>query len=374
MSLFTIYSSSAGSGKTFTLTKEYLKLILKSDTPQYFQKILAMTFTNDAAEEMKSRILKALVSLFNGTDDSRVLLKILESELSELSSEEIKVRAKNAHYEILQNYNDFAIKTIDSFVNQIVSSFTFDLNLPYNYEIVLDTQELLNEAVGNLIDRVGTDEALTEMLKDFALDKIDENKGWNTLASEIVTFGGNIFKDNNAEQIEKNMGLTHNDVREIRRKIKAYFKETEDQIQKLAKEALRLVQSKKLNETDFTQGNRGIYGFIIKVANSAQELFEKGTPNSYVIQALEKDNWYKAKAPSAPVIEEIKGTLSQLISAIIELRTEKYQVLKVVNQNLLKIPFLSVIKKEIDTVLSERNEVVLADFNQKILEVVSNEE
>ena len=215
MSLFTIYSSSAGSGKTFTLTKAYLKLILQSESPLYFQHILAMTFTNDAAEEMKNRILKELKALILSAESPTEMLKQILLETPGLDVETVQKRAKLALHEILQNYNDFAVKTIDSFVNQIVSSFTFDLDLPYNYEIVLDTRELIAQAVRRLIDKIGSDDYLTEMFKDFALSKLDENKSWNTLESDIIDFAQVIYKDNNAEQIDKNMGLTHADIKEI---------------------------------------------------------------------------------------------------------------------------------------------------------------
>lgn len=235
MALFTIYSSSAGSGKTFTLTREYLRLALSSDDPAYFRNILAMTFTNDAAEEMKKRIISALKELSKGNPEESVLLRLLLEDLPHISRETLHERAGRVLHQVLQNYNDFAIKTIDSFVNQVISSFTFDLNLPYNYEIILDTEELITEAVGHLTDRVGNHEELTEMFKEFALSKLDENQSWNSLQADIVEFAGVIYQNNNAAEIEKNTALSYPDILKIKGQIRQYLKETEKAVRALAR-------------------------------------------------------------------------------------------------------------------------------------------
>lgn len=373
MALFTIYSSSAGSGKTFTLTREYLRLALSAEEPSYFRSILAMTFTNDAAEEMKRRIIGALKELSSGNSRESVLLQLLSEDLPHIPPETLRQRAGAVLHQVLQNYNDFAIKTIDSFVNQVISSFTFDLNLPYNYEIILDTDRLIEEAVSRLIDRVGDDAELTEMFKEFALSKLDENQSWNTLQNDIVEFAKVIYRDNNAVEIEKNRVLTHRDVLEIKGKIRNYFKETEQAVGKLAKEASGLIRSQGLSATDFHQGARGIGGFFDKLAQNPALLWEKNMPGSYVLATLEEDRWYKDKSPAAAQIDEISPRLRELGLSVLALRTEKYAILRAVDKNLLKIPFLAVIKKEINDLLAENNEAVLADFNRRILDIVASE-
>jgi ATP-dependent helicase/nuclease subunit A len=87
---FKIFSSSAGSGKTYHLTKEYLKLALQSDNPGYYRSVLAITFTNDAANEMKERILSALRQFNDETLDARSKAKsenLLNSITEEIQQE-----------------------------------------------------------------------------------------------------------------------------------------------------------------------------------------------------------------------------------------------------------------------------------------------
>ncbi|WP_367914157.1 UvrD-helicase domain-containing protein [Leadbetterella sp. DM7] len=373
MALFTIYSSSAGSGKTFTLTREYLRLALSQVDPSYFRNILAMTFTNDAAEEMKRRIISALKELSSGTGETSVLLRLLSEDLPHIPPEMLQERAGLVLRQVLQNYNDFAIKTIDSFVNQIISSFTFDLNLPYNYEIILDTGELIEEAVSRLIDRVGDDPELTAMFREFALSKLDDNQSWNSLQSDIVDFAGVIYRDNNAAEIDKNRLLSHADVLQIKGQVRAFLKESELAVRRLAQQALDLVVSAGLSAADFYQGARGICNFYSKMVQSPETLWKDGMPGATVQTTLWENRWYKEKSPAAARIDAISPRLTELTEELLALRTEKYSILRIIDKNLLKIPFLAVIKKEIDTLLAENNEAVLADFNRKILEIVASE-
>ena len=115
-----IYKSSAGSGKTYTLVKEYIRLSLKS--PSKFKHILALTFTNKAANEMKERILHTLGEIKNNT--AAVAKLIPEIALEEAISEKLVIaKAAKVLSNILHNYSDFSIYTIDSFVHRIVLAF-----------------------------------------------------------------------------------------------------------------------------------------------------------------------------------------------------------------------------------------------------------
>ena len=133
-STFQVYNASAGSGKTFTLVKEYLKIILNSPDQRLYQQILAITFTNKAAAEMKDRILETLqrFAMMNEEDEEDGMLPILLSETG-LSKGLIKIRAKERLQDILKNYASFHIKTIDSFTNKLIKSFAFELGLTADF-------------------------------------------------------------------------------------------------------------------------------------------------------------------------------------------------------------------------------------------------
>lgn len=376
MSLFKIYSSSAGSGKTFTLTKEYLKIILRESDPHYFKRILAMTFTNDAAGEMKKRIMDTLKEISKDDPGSSNMFKLLLEELPEFSQEEIQKKAGKILHEIIQDYNNFAIKTIDSFVNQIAGSFNQDLDLAYNYDLVLDTQPLLAEAVRNLIDRIGRDEELTELFKRFALSKTEEDKSWNTLERDIVDFSKVIFNDQVIDLIEENNDLNLADINEMARKTQKYFAVFESRIKALVDEGLRTITEKGLGQGDFYQGSRGVFAFFKFLSEDPKKLYPDNknrlVPNNHVMKGVNENKWYTGKK-SNPTIDSISPKLKSIIEEIIELKTEKYPILKAIYPNLFKIPFLSHIKNEVDNLKIKRNEEVLAEFNKKILAIVSQE-
>ena len=372
MSLFKIYGSSAGSGKTFTLTKEYLKMVLSEEDPKYFQKILAITFTNDASNEMKQRIMKSLKEV--SSENGSVMFDVIKTELIDISPEILKDRAGKIFLEILHNYNDFAVKTIDSFVNQIVSSFTFDLNLPYNYEINLDQSQILSEAVDILIDKVGNDDNLSNILLDFALNKIDEDKSWNTLSDEIKTFGKNIFENEGSYLISRNNELQVGDIQSIRKKINAFKKSINDEIKSKNQIALDLIKSRGLTADDFKYKNKGVFGFFERLSDDPEDLFTKEKyPNTYHRNAFENDDWYSPKSETGPIIDGIKYDLRDIGIEVLALKSDKYLILNEISKNLLKIPLLTLIKEEVDKIKEDRNEVFLSEFNKKILDIIVQE-
>jgi len=175
-STFQIYNASAGSGKTFTLVKEYLKILLVSKDIFVFQKILAITFTNKAAAEMKQRVLTGLQEFSEGKKTPVFLIIQQETGLEAI---EIEKKSKKILYLILQNYAAFHITTIDSFTHKIIKSFAFDLGLSQNFEVEMNATDLLDKAVEVLISKIGIDEKLTQVLIEYAIDKSDDDKSWD---------------------------------------------------------------------------------------------------------------------------------------------------------------------------------------------------
>lgn len=177
---FKVYSASAGSGKTFTLVKEYLKIVLGTKDRFAFQKVLAITFTNKAAAEMKERVLGAL-KMFSQVD-----LNVKWPDLFELLQIETKIppsvlksQAQLVLHEIMQNYASLSITTIDSFTHRLIRTFAFDLGIPMNFEIEMDGKKLISESVDLLLDQLGEHEEITLALQRFIEDKISQDQDWN---------------------------------------------------------------------------------------------------------------------------------------------------------------------------------------------------
>ena len=150
--MFKIVSSSAGSGKTYTLTKEYLKLVLQNDNAYYFKHILAITFTKAATREMKERILGRLQVFAEGGNDPMlgdIIRELYPETLNDLEGAykvqelSLRMRAERVFKQILHDYSDFAVMTIDSFVQRVVSAFTDELGMPFSFEVEMEAGELL---------------------------------------------------------------------------------------------------------------------------------------------------------------------------------------------------------------------------------------
>ncbi|AFK01855.1 UvrD/REP helicase [Emticicia oligotrophica DSM 17448] len=387
MSKFNIYSSSAGSGKTFTLAKEYLKLALGSDKSYYYKRILAITFTNDAASEMKQRILDALkeisdVQNFNEKSKFWKMFRMIADDIS-LSDEILQIRAGAVFNNIIQEYSDFSVKTIDSFVNQLVSAFTEDLGLPYNYEIVLDKNSVMTEAVERLIEKAGVEEYqdITKVLERFIEEKVSDGKSWNLVTEELANFGNHLINDQYYSSLVKLDSLDPHDFWSISNNIYAYLQWFEDSIVGLANNAIQFIENQGLSVDDFTQKNKGIGGYFYNMRDDFEnEYFVKKdkSPNSYHWAAINDDKWYSAKTPT-PVkvaIDSIKDDLINIFNEMQEFRDNhlsKFTLFTLLKPNLRKLSLLKKIKKEFDEVLESKNQVFISEFNRKILKIILSE-
>ncbi|MGB0932480.1 MAG: UvrD-helicase domain-containing protein [Chitinophagales bacterium] len=186
----TIYKSSAGSGKTYTLVKEYVSLLIRR--PYEFRNILAITFTNKATDEMKRRIIEALSLLADEKFEG--LAKQLLKENPKLKPRDIPKNAKIALQNILHNYSEFSVSTIDSFFQRVLRVFAKELKLPLRYEVEMDRTFVLDQITAHLMLDIGKIDGLTNWLENFAFSQIEEDKGWN-IERNIRELGQQIFRE-----------------------------------------------------------------------------------------------------------------------------------------------------------------------------------
>lgn len=170
----TIYRSSAGSGKTYTLAKEYLRLALRSK--EYYQKILAVTFTNRAAEEMKERVLEFLIDISKGKHE---LIPIFQQDFGK-SEEQVVKLAKDALTHLLHHYGYFNITTIDTFFHRVIRSFSREIGLQGSFGIELDADKVAEFITSNVYEGVETNKQLRDWLVEFAMEGLANGEGYET--------------------------------------------------------------------------------------------------------------------------------------------------------------------------------------------------
>ena len=186
---FEVVRASAGSGKTYRLVSRYLACCLAHDDPRSFRHILALTFTNKAAWEMKERILSDLANVGSGKASDAFVNELADQ--TSLTPEVLASRARALRATMLHRYGEMAVMTLDSFTNRLVKSFARDLALDQDYRIELDQDRIVDEAVGNLLDRMACRaKKLTELLKGFARLQVEEEKTVEFGTPHVVRQGG----------------------------------------------------------------------------------------------------------------------------------------------------------------------------------------
>jgi ATP-dependent helicase/nuclease subunit A len=373
---FTVYKSSAGSGKTFTLVKEYLKLVLND--PRVFRHILAITFTNKAASEMKQRILEALFGI--GQSDEKELsgtVRIMfEQILNEtgMSEEMIRENARTVCTLILHQYNDFAISTIDSFVHRVIRSFSFDLHLPMNFEVELETEEVLRKAIDMLISRVGHDQKLTDLLVSFVKSKTDDEKSWR-IEEDLFNVARQLLNEDSQVHIQKLQDLTLDQFSEINKKIISFLSRVERLWQETAEEASNLIEQSGIPLDAFYRGKSGIGGYFYRVARGR---FDAINPNRYVIATVEEDNWYAGKSdgPDRSKIDAIKPRLIEAYNTLgksIGRDYKRYVLFSEILKNIYPLAILNEIEKIVQDYKAANGILLISEFNRKIADIALNE-
>ncbi|TLV03052.1 UvrD-helicase domain-containing protein [Dyadobacter luticola] len=385
--MFKVYSSSAGSGKTYTLTKEYLKLALTSDSDTYFKHILAVTFTNAAANEMKDRIL-LMLRLFasSGSSQPPQMLYDITTELypealtdPDVLAEGMRRMSERAHAvfrQILHRYSDFAVMTIDKFTQRLISSFTDELGIPFIFETQLDG-DLLNEAVDRLLARIGQDGegVLTDIVERYYRENAEEGKSWGALPMQIRETAGTLLSEQSYLKMKLVENLKMEDWISIRNQMSTFVREKEAMVTRLSKNAFDVIQSTFLTEKDFHQSGRGIFGFF-RDRSEGKKLWAE--PNSYVYKTIGEGVWYGAKSPVLikDEIEKIRTDLENYFHQIENIRLVETQKVTLYNQlgrHIYHLSLLGEIRKEFDALLKQNNQVHISDFNRKIVEIVARE-
>jgi ATP-dependent exoDNAse (exonuclease V) beta subunit len=377
---FLVYKSSAGSGKTFTLVKEYLKIVLEN--PQKVRNILAITFTNAAAAEMKERIIDALgnLSALANKEETQweskttALLDLLKDELP-LKTHEIIHRAKLALTLILHNYGDFNISTIDSFVHRIIRSFAFDLRLPLNFDVELDQDQMLKQAVELLVSRAGSDPTLTRLLVKFIESRTDDEKS-HYIERDIADMAKTLMDEKGTVYVERLKEISLDEFGEIHNRLTSCIREFENSVIQIAGKAMNTIENSGVNPNDFFQGNKGIAAWFRNLANGM--VGEKINPNSYVVKTIDESKWTAGKADLQTIatIDGIRDVLTDFyrqIRALSEEGLNNYRIQNLVRRNLFPLAVLNELEKVIDEIKAENSVLHISDFNRKISEIVVEE-
>ncbi len=348
-----ILSASAGAGKTYRLAYKFVHDVIKhyTDKPYLYRAILAVTFTNKATEEMKSRILKELNELITKPEESNYM-KDLQRDLPHISQNEVIKRAKHVQTNILHDYSRFTILTIDKFFQRILRAFIKELGLDLNYNIELDTANILTTSTDALIEEIPSDEKLQKWIMEFAQERIDENQGWD-IRKNIISLGGEIFDESNKQTILN--PTPKEELLKIIREAEARLKKIENQHKEIGAKALEIIDKSGLAADCFFEKSKG--AVRIFTAASKGEIVEL---NERVrARAFTTDNWAASGVT--------KGVKAAVEAVAMELQPLLLQLCKLQDDNQKLIYSLPQIKK------TYRSYALLQDIYRKVQEQCESE-
>lgn len=360
---FSIYDASAGSGKTYALVKEYLKIILLAKKPDAYRNILAITFTNKAVHEMKSRVVENLSEFAkeNPSQKAQELMQTIQIETG-LSLNEMHLKAKSIIKNLIHNYAAFDISTIDKFTHKVIRSFAHDLNLPITFEVSLDTENLLTEAVDAIIAEAGNDKQLTELLVNYTLEKTNEDKSWD-ISREIMETGKLILNENNREEITHFHNKSIEDFVEIKNRLIKLCDNLKIESSKLADKALDLIEKNGIDKSSFSYGTFPKHLEFIKDddVKSKNHRFKEFD-----------DIKIKKDAKEKAIIESLIPNFLEVLSVIYN-KHEKLYFYEAFLKNITPLSLLNTLNSKLKSIQEEQNILSIAEFNQLIFEQIQNQ-
>jgi ATP-dependent exoDNAse (exonuclease V) beta subunit len=368
-----IVNASAGSGKTYTLVQEYLRIILHDKNPFKFRTILAMTFTNKAANEMKSRILDGLIQLAKpeyekGEKEFR-FLKDTAKNLG-IAPKIVEERAQKIRNQILHNYSAFSVMTIDKFTHRIIRTFAKDLNISVDFDVELDIKTLRKNVTDLLFDQIGRNDDLTNLMMRYARTNLNQDKSWN-FSAQVYDFSDLLFKEDAIKSIGLLRKLSSEDFLKVQEELQQENAKITASIERNAIEALDLVKSKGLTSDDFQGKSTSILAFFKRISKG---VYDKASDTIY--KNVRENKWAHPQSTNRGAVEQIAPLLEQYFSQVDQLlegAQKKLILNKEVLKNLNNLSLLNHLLTLVEGIKEEQNILLISDFYKKISEIIVNE-
>ena len=360
----TVYKASAGSGKTFTLATEYIRLLVEN--PTSYRNILAVTFTNKATEEMKMRILSQLYGIWKGLPESDNYLRVIV-EKTGYAPKLIRERAGQGLSNLLHNYNYFRVETIDTFFQSVLRNMARELDLTTNLKIGLNDVQVEELAVDQLIADLSTTDVMLQWILKYIMESISDDKSWNVI-SQIKRFGRTIFKDEYKEvskALEQKMeekGFFERYTTQLREMKKA----AEERMILIGESFFDTLEGEGLSIDDLANKNRGIAGFFLKLQKG---VFDPSIENATVANCLSNpEKWCAKTHPQRDfIISLAEGTLGDILRYAVEERPRQWKLYKSADltlRHLNQLRLLGSIEKKVRELNENNNRFLLSDTQQ----------
>lgn len=345
-----ILSASAGSGKTYQLAYKYVRDVVEH--PEIYRAILAVTFTNKATEEMKSRILREIHILASGQKSNYT--KNLCQELN-MTESAVRQQALRARTLILHDYSRFSVLTIDKFFQRIIRAFIKELGIDLNYNIELDPTMLLSRSADNLVEKIAENEELKRWMLEFAEDRITEGSRWD-MRGDLRSLGQEIFKESSHERTK--LQKSKAELNRIVSKTKEDAQRSIDELTALGKKAVAIISEVGLSADMFKDKSRS---FVYKFYKYAEG--ELSEPTAKMLKATEDINaWYGNDAGA--VVRDATEKLQPILCDICKRYpavVRKVNTAKLLNNNYRSFALLADLSEQVTKICDDENIMVLGE-------------
>ena len=362
---YDIYNASAGSGKTYTLASQYLSYVLSAPEDTAYRRMLAVTFTNKAVHEMKTRILTVLHGLAQEElheDLESIAGTIVQNTKSNLA--DIQKKARSVFRSLIHDYSSFEITTIDSFNHRLLQVFAHDLKLPTRFQVNLDTDDLFARAVDALLARAGHDEeenyaGLTETLISYTISQVNQDKTWDTRMN-LKDIAKLLSKETYTDRIAELKGKTFKQFQDLKKLLDEKIKNLEAA---LVDEAKDCIETCAIDITN-TKGQHGIdHNAIKRIIKLSKGDLGAGTAQGYFTDA------YTKKA----VVDD---TMRSQVDGLFHLLLTSYADIafyKAASREVYPIALLTAIQREIELIKENEGIVPIYEFNGILNNEIKNQ-
>ena len=367
-----ILRSSAGAGKTHALVKHYLKACLCSPAPDAYRHVLALTFTNKAAGEMKNRVLEYLSGLAAGCAPTGRMANVQAEVMAAagIKPEALAQRAHAMHRHMLHNWPQVAISTIDAFTRRITKPFARDLQLDQDLEMTTEQDWYMQLAIDKLLAKAGHDEELTKVLAEACVQLLEDERRWDA-RSPLFALSKELGKESSVAPLaalqDRSPEATVRLTRELRKKTAAH----RAHVRSLGTAALRLFNDAGIEPEDLWKKTTGpiawfkrlaLYeGDLMKMAPTFRAALEEGTLASKQASTSAKS----AIASFTPRLAEILNEAERLQPG--------YVLMNAVLGQLMPTAALQALDEELTVVKAEDGVAFFSDLTRKVAELVRDE-
>lgn len=368
-----VLKASAGSGKTYALVRHYLRLCFSGRSPSYYRHILAITFTNAAAAEMKERVINRLHEIATSPHETLSKMPLAMELAAELGIElhELQARAVRILSHMVHHYDLLAITTIDSFTHRIVRSFARELGMDYDFSVELDTSAFLSTLVDRVMECAGEDADLTRYLTGFVAARMEEGKNWR-IQNELLDFARVLVEEKSIDPLSR---LERTDSSEFQHAVRSILDRKEQMTEELRRQAgvlLDMLQGAGLQSEDFSGGtSRSPIRNIIQWSQG--EWKEAGKSLLDVITGQKP--WFAARSSAhiRQAFDAIQPDFSQGLDHLMKWM-ERHLVIRMqldlLQRNLFSLGLITVLNRMAAEIRQEDNLLLIADFQRRINEVI----